>query len=115
MMSAQQMNRMADEAAERAARKNRNPVKFPGPKKIPFLGNFVTHGFKRVDCEPIPNRYMGCTEGYLFVDSSGCGNSHEPALTLDEFTAYAKAHPQYYFAIVEAGRFQVVIATYEKL
>lgn len=116
-MSAQQMNRLADEAAARAARRNTKPVKVTSldqSRKIPFLGDFVPAGFKRVDAAD-PGRWTGAAEGYIEVDASGFGSDREPALTQSEFEAYAKAHPEYFFGIVEAGQFQVVLATYQKL
>jgi len=82
MMSAQQMNRMADEAAARAARRNTKPVKVTSldqSRKIPFLGDFVPAGFKRVDAA-YPGRWAGAVEGYIEVDASGFGSDREPAV-----------------------------------
>lgn len=110
MMSAQQMNRLADDAAKRA---KRNAIK-PSRENIPFLGDYVPKGFRRVDA-PNPPREMGCEDGYLFVDGSGWGAPNEPALTQEEFLAYKDANPTLLFGIVEAGQFQVVVATYERI
>jgi hypothetical protein len=49
------------------------------------------------------------------VDASGFGGDDEPALTVTQFEQYAQAHPEYYYGIVEAGQFQVVLATYVPL
>ena len=116
MMSAQQMNRLADEAAQRAAQRHTRPAAGPfSPQhKIPFLGDYVAKGFRRIDA-PNPPRTMGCNDGYLFVDASGFGNEREPALTQAEFKAYCNANPALYFGIVEVGQFQVVIGVYERI
>ena len=64
-------------------------------------------------------------DGYVeleafFVDSSGFGQPGEPALTLDQFAAKAAAladsrigRPTY-FALTEAGQFQVHVSAYRR-
>lgn len=114
MMSASQMNRMADDAAKRAKRNALKPQQYVSQaqgNKIPFLGDYVPKGFKRVEAAD-PGRWTGAAEGYLEVDSSGFGGENEPALTMKQFEEYAAKHPEYYYGIVEAGQFQVVLATY---
>ena len=115
MMSAYQMNQMADEAAKRAKRNALKPQHFnPEGDRIPFLGDYVPRGFKRVEA-PDCGRWTGAAEGYLEVDSSGFGSDTEPALTQFEFAEYAEKHPQLLYGIVEAGQFQVVLATFERV
>ena len=46
----------------------------------------------------------------FFVDSSGWGQENEPALTTDQFLEKVKAGR--YYAIIEAGRFQVYVGEY---
>jgi len=116
MMSASQMNRMADDAAKRAKRNGLKPVPYPlgdHAPAIPFLGDYVPKGYRRVDA-PNPPRLMGCEDGYLFVDASGWGADDEPALTQAQFQAYAEAHPGLLFGVTEAGQFQVVVGVYQK-
>lgn len=110
MMSAQQMNRLADDAAKRAKRNGLKPQR----DNIPFLGDYVPKGYRRIDAPNEP-REMGCVEGYLFVDASGWGAPNEPALTQDEFLAYKEANPTLLFGITEAGQFQVVVGVYERI
>lgn len=130
MMSYSYMRQLAVEASERAKSDRVEPKLFTGLghdairgnfKFIPFLGKnndeddtpFVPEGWKRVDAPDAP-RHMGCTDGYLFVDASGMGSRGEPALTVDEFVDYVYDHKELGFGIVEAGQFQVVMATYER-
>ncbi len=46
----------------------------------------------------------------FFVDSSGWGQEGEPALTLSQFLKKIKAGK--YYAIIEAGQFQVYVGEY---
>jgi len=48
----------------------------------------------------------------FFVDSSGWGQEDEPALTLGQFLKKIKAGR--YYAIIEAGQFQVHVGEYVK-
>ena len=116
MMSASQMNRLADEAARRAKRNGIKPVAppFSAGNQIPFLGDYVPKGYRRIDAPNEP-RPMGCVDGYLFVDASGGGAPDEPALTQAEFKAYCEANPTLLFGICEAGQFQVVVGVYERI
>lgn len=116
MMSSEQMNRLADEAARRAKRNALKPVAAPFSERnqIPFLGDYVPKGYRRIDAPNQP-RPMGCAEGYLFVHGSGWGAPGEPALTQDEFKAYCEANPNLLFGICEAGQFQVVVGVYERI
>lgn len=51
-----------------------------------------------------------------FVDSSGCGRSGEPALTIDQFVAeltrYVAENPGYGFVITGVGQFQVHVGAF---
>lgn len=121
MMSYEQISEMSRKAADRARRASKSPKTFVGLgqdairaeiRHIPFVGTYVSPRWQRVDVEG--PRAMGCEKGYLFVDSFGGGHEDEPALTVKEFVDYIFAHPEYGYAIVEAGQFQVVIACYER-
>ena len=46
----------------------------------------------------------------FFVDSSGWGQEDEPALTINQFLKKIKAGK--YYAIIEAGQFQVYVGEY---
>lgn len=48
----------------------------------------------------------------LFVDSSGFGQSGEPALTIDAFRAKIKAGLGY--AVIDAGQFQVYVGVFKR-
>jgi hypothetical protein len=115
MMSLAAIHRISQDAAIRAARKNRIPfavetedisnwkaqfnagtLKFP----FPFVGDYVPQGWTRTGREP------------LFVDHSGCGTENEPALTvraLLEALTPGKA-----YAVIETGQFQLYVAEYER-
>ena len=81
-------------------------------KKIPNLGDRVPKGWRRVDPTIwYDGRVRGVYEAGFFVDSSGFGGEHEPALTPRQFLEMAK--PGYGYGIVEAGQFQVHIGVFE--
>lgn len=128
MMSPEYMHQLAVEAAERSREESTEPMTFgclghdgirAHLRSIPFLGKnddktpFVPEGWVRVDAPDVP-RLMGVEDGYLFVDASGLGSPGEPALTVGEFANYAYDHKDLGYGIVEAGQFQVVIATYAR-
>jgi len=69
-----------------------------GVKSYPFLGYYVPDGYE------IINTY--------FVDNSGFGADDEPALSFSQFIAKVKKGK--YYAIKEAGSFQVYINEYKK-
>ena len=86
---------------------------------IPFLGDYLPDGYARDTLQPEydknPNGvYMGDNDGYgaFMVDSSGFGSRGEPALTIAEFIE--RLTPGYY-AIVEAGQFQVKVGKFRKM
>ena len=112
MMGFAKVRDKRDSATRKARRERKAPVQ--GAQNIPFVGDYVPRGFLRITA-PVQARSMACADGYLFVDSSGFGGSGEGALTQSEFIAYAESHPDLYFGAVEAGQFQVVVATYKKV
>ena len=86
---------------------------------IPFLGDYLPDGYARdtLQAEYDKNShgvYMGDNDGYgaFMVDSSGFGSAGEPALTMVEFIE--RLTPGYY-AIVEAGQFQVKVGKFRKM
>ena len=136
MRSLSVIREMNREAAIRAARKNKQPFviqsedvdamkagKFAAFAKLPYLGDFVPAGWKRVDLRqwfggrhPRGVYYgdYGDDPGFgaFFVDSSGCGLTWEPALTLSEFADMVR--PGFGYAIIEMGQFQVWIGVFER-
>jgi len=87
----QDMNRKAAQAA-----KGKKPYKAKadgdtGVRSMPNFGDYRPAGFE--------------LEEELFVDSSGFGSPGEPALTFEQFLNKVKAGK--YYAIIEAGQFQV--------
>lgn len=71
----------------------------------------IFKGVKKMDGKNTPIGYKE-TEIY-FVDASGFGSENEPALTASQFLAKVKAG--HYYAITNAGQFQVYITEYEKI
>lgn len=134
MMSLSQINQMAEDAAKRAKAKGQRPIQIgswaaeQGDEQVakmlrhmPFIGDWrpadlelVPHADLNESRDVGPDRLasMGCDDPYLFVDSSGWGAQNEPALTFGEFVQVVKANPDYRYAIVEAGQFQVVIGVF---
>src|SRR3972149_10797559 len=104
MMSLQEINRISQAAAKRAARARKQPFvveaedlkDFGCVRGIPMFGDYIPEGWKLV------NTY--------FVDSSGFGQPGEPALTIDEFTHKLVVGRGY--AVLEAGQFQVYMGEY---
>jgi hypothetical protein len=83
----------------------------PDGKGYPFkqFGNFVPDGWQQAqeDGEDL----------VFFVDSSGFGTDHEPALSNRQFTAELlrlfRLRPELGYVITEAGQFQVYVAALE--
>ena len=106
MMSLEAIQSLSRDAATRAAEDQRAPfmvhpddLKAMPPFPFPSVGDYVAPGWER-------------TANSFFVDSSGFGQSGEPALTAREFLAQIK--PGYGYAIIEEGQFQVKVAEYKK-
>lgn len=88
---------------------------------------FVPHDADNVDrWPPFPFPNLGyyqpdnweMTDTSWFVDKTGHGLPHEPALTLDQFKTelglYVAANPGHGFAITEEGEFQAVISAFQR-
>lgn len=70
---------------------------------IPFLGDYVPKGWKRIDAD------------LWFVDMSGFGTNAEPAMSMEQFAkAMAAAEPGTGFALVSHGQFQGYVAQYRR-
>jgi hypothetical protein len=104
MMGIETIRAMADDAGLAARVEGKVPVRVQPEieqmRSIPFLGTWVPPEFEEVDRH--------------FVDSSGFGSPGEPALTIDQFMEVVAANPDAYWAIVEAGQFQVFIGQFEE-
>lgn len=113
MMSQSYIDEIAAEAAAEAEAEGLEPeraesvlahFKSHGSFNIPFLGDYVPEGWERTTFEP------------LFVDSSGFGSDNEPALSVRQFVRkleeYSKARDHIALGIIEAGQFQLYVATY---
>jgi hypothetical protein len=119
---------MNDEATEKARAEGVAPVKltesdirrFPDGITILSLGDHCPSGYRRVSLEKLGHAdlhgvYMGDNQGFgaYFVDASGFGSPGEPALTLEQFRDVLI--PGYYYAVVEAGEFQVKVGVFERI
>lgn len=137
MMSSQQVNQLADEAARRAKREGKKPIVFTAEelndevklaahvRRIPFVGTYRPAGYKLIPASSLdfPRKDCVCVpwggdeaERYVQVDSSGWGSPNEPALTATQFYDAIRAiGPGRAYAIVEAGQFQCVIGIFERV
>lgn len=66
--------------------------------QIPFVGDKPIKGWREIDS--------------LFVDSSGCGQRGEPALTIGQFVEQIKAG--FGYGVTDAGQFQVHVGVFER-
>ncbi len=101
MFSLSIIHEMNRKAGRRAKSLRLVPVKVQTKEElrnIPSIGNLSPKGFIRT------NTY--------FVDSSGFGVSGELALTFNQIFSCIK--PDRYYAIIEAGQFQLYIGEYFK-
>jgi hypothetical protein len=113
MMDPSTIRALANKAAREARREGRLPYGFydsddvdTSMRDLPFLGSYVPKGYKLV------------TE--LFVDASGFGREDEPAFTFREFCQRIRCDIEqygnpYFYAIREAGQFQVYVGVYRKV
>lgn len=99
---------MNEETGETAKEYGLTPMFFSDRKDfeenvchIPNLGDYRPEGYK--------------LEKTFFVDSSGFGAPYEPALTFDQFLDEGWLSPEYGYAIVAEGQFQVYIGAFKKL
>lgn len=89
---------------------------------IPNLGDFVPEGWEQIEIEGSGLVESKLTQGPefdgYFVDSSGMGVIHEPALTVSEFIEVVlrnfEIDPDIGYGIVETGQFQIVISVYRR-
>lgn len=96
------------------------------PFPIPFIGLRVPTGWQKVKVCPSNDgagRWTSRSEDerdwlMFLVDSSGFGSTGELALTQDQFVGALRwqfeRHPEYGWAVVEVGQFQVVVAAFER-
>lgn len=127
MMSAQLIHDISDVAAWRAAEEGREPLSIwsrRDPTHIPFLGDYTPAGWRHaLWSDFVTNPRVGYPwredeEAYFMVDSSGFGDTSEPALTVEEFKDFVTdpdaKRPQndYGWGIRESGEFQVVVGAY---
>ena len=68
--------------------------------RIKFIGTHVPAGWQRTEREE------------AFVDTSGFGSPHEPAMTQEQFRAWMR--PGYAYALTEIGQFQGYVAEFER-
>ena len=136
MMSTEQMNRLSDEAAADAERRNRHPW-VPGSllalkiealglamRSMPNMGTYRPLHWEPVQLDDLALpasisrgrlHNLAAKEPYLMVDSSGLGARDEPALTVGELTDLIAANPLLGYSIVEVGQFQVVVGVFRKV
>lgn len=121
MMSNAQIAQMSRDAATHAAKERKVPLMvWPEDLEdlnliegIPFLGDYVPPGWKRVEVPEGRCVYKHDGVSCWFVGASGCGADNEPALSIDQFLKVIEVN--FGYAVVEAGQFQVHIAKYEKV
>jgi hypothetical protein len=80
---------------------------------IPTLGDHLPKGWKRTTIDEAHGVYSGDNEGFgaYMVDNSGFGQPGEAALTINELLEVIE--PDFGYAIVEAGQFQIKIGKFE--
>jgi hypothetical protein len=111
MMSAGEVTRLANEQAEKAARRKQSPRVFFDAAdieknfgKIPNIGSYRPTGWELVE--------------HHMVDKSGMGAEDEPALTVKGYKAwlskYLETPETCGWAIIEEGQFQVVVGRFVK-
>jgi hypothetical protein len=100
---------------ERAKSNQRSAV-----NELPNIGDRCPKGWRRVRLDESfdENRrgiFMGDARGYgaFMVDASGMGSEDEPALMYDEFVQ--RLRPNFGYAIIEVGQFQVKIGVFEQV
>ncbi len=83
-------------------------------QRMPYIGGYVPDGFERETVESQHGVYDGDNEGFgaYFVDATGCGSEHEPALTVGQFIEALV--PDRYYALIETGQFQVKVGAFTK-
>lgn len=125
MMGIETIRNISNVAAYRAAEEGRYPLTVVDPsdvRHIPFLGDYTPAGWRRAlwaDLYEHPRTgwpWREDEEATFMVDSSGFGDTGEPALTIAEFADFTmlRQRPQhsYGWAIRETGQFQIVVGAY---
>lgn len=126
MFSADFIIEMQADAAAKAAQAKKTPLviwpedlgKIETLQRIPNLGSYTPPGWRRIDPATIkPNRTewaSGRVDGVpgLFVDATSLSGEDEIAMSVEEFAKWLV--PNYGYAIVEEGQFQVTIGVFEK-
>jgi len=121
MMSADYMDQLKRDAANRSRRENITPtLLLPAHKEgklkpsIPFIGDRTwKRDWIEVDLKKLLPRVDAYDRGdvrdsnIFFVDSSGFGSEHELAITLRKFLAMAPVG--FGYAVVGVGQFQVCV------
>lgn len=114
MMSLSEIIRLNKEASKKV-KKTVVPYCFPTERHIvnqdtfafPYLGDKVPKGWELLE-DPKP----------LFADSTGVGLLSEPALTHSQLEQRLleiyRDHPEYGYAIIESGPFQVYIGVFKR-
>ena len=109
MLSLEIIKSMNQEAMQQALNEGKLPINvFVGDSEYIYDIDKVRN---------IPNIGDLRPEGYVlektyFVDSSGFGSEHEPALTFNQFLQVLRSDR--YYAIIEAGQFQVYIGEFRR-
>jgi hypothetical protein len=103
MMSLAAIKDLSEQAGKRAKREKKQPYiatkGYNGDARIPNFGDYRPKGWTMV------NEH--------FVDKSGWGGEHEPALTIEKFLSMMK--PGYGYAMIEEGQFQCYVGEFEKI
>lgn len=143
MMSLEQIKDVSRDAAAAAAESGKYPFvieaedvgKIEALKGIPFLGDHLPKGWKRVKictyAASDPQMVIGLALiaqiaksrgaflddnggfGAFFVDKGGWGAEGEAAFTVEEFLKYV--WPGFGWGIVEEGQFQIKIGVFERI
>jgi hypothetical protein len=112
MMSLEVIVAVNNEIAREAAREGLVPY-------VPVSADEATTPFFCPNIGTLKPRGWRKTGQTWFVDKTGFGLDHEPALTWAQFrsrlTGYILRHPTHGFAISEEGEFQVVVSAFKKI
>lgn len=110
MMSLEALEAVNNEIAQEAARLGLVPY-------VPLSADEATTPFFCPNIGTLKPRGWRKTVASWFVDKTGHGLNWEPALTWQQFrrqlAGYLLRHPTHGFAIVEEGKFQVVVSAWQ--
>jgi hypothetical protein len=111
MYSLETIKQMNAEATRAAKQKRRRPLVLTREKILHWDFQFQSFG------DYVPPGWKLKEE--LFCDSSGCGSSHEPALTQEQLKTKLmqlfEENPTYGYAVVGSGQFQVYLGVFERI